>query len=131
MVVLDTCALIYDALKPEKLSKAARRAINKGGKNKDLICSDISLWEIAMLVSKKRLDPGTDYLTFIKAALAARSIQVHKISPAIADLSVSLPVGISSDPADRIILATTILNNAVLVTADKNLRQSDVARTVW
>ena len=69
MVVLDTCALIYDALSPKQLGKTARRVIAEAEAAGKLLCSDISLWEIAMLVSKKRLDPGTDVLTFLRLAL--------------------------------------------------------------
>lgn len=52
MSVLDTCALIFDALAPDKQSKKALRAIEQGKKHGELACCDISLWEIAMLVQK-------------------------------------------------------------------------------
>ena len=49
-LVLDTCALIFDALQPEKLPTRAARAIKQAEDAGQLACSDISLWEIAMLV---------------------------------------------------------------------------------
>ena len=38
---------------------------------------------------------------------------------------------IFKDPADRIIVATSIIENAKLVTADKKLRQSQKVATIW
>jgi len=131
MVVLDTCAIIYDAFEPNRLGKAAKQAINKAEKSQTLICSDISLWEIAMLVSKDRINPGTDYLGFINTALAARGIKVEPISPEIADVAVSLPSGINADPADRIILATAQTLCATLVTCDQNLVDCGLVKTIW
>ena len=61
MLILDTCVLIYDALAPEQLSRRAAKAIARASDN--LAISDISLWEVAMLIEKGRLDPGTNTVT--------------------------------------------------------------------
>jgi len=74
LILLDTCALVFDALAPERLSAEALRAIEEGEENGSLACCDISLWEIAMLVAKGRLNPGTDALSFLKLVLASREI---------------------------------------------------------
>ncbi len=37
----------------------------------------------------------------------------------------------NADPADRIILATTLVRNAKLITADKNLLDFQQVNTVW
>jgi len=37
----------------------------------------------------------------------------------------------NKDPADRIIAATSIIENANLVTADNELRQSKKVATIW
>lgn len=131
MVILDTCALIFDALAPQKLSLNATKAIQQNEKNTNLYCSDISLWEIAMLVQKKRLDPGVDINTFLQLLLKARKIQVLAIAPEIAALSVTLPILNYHDPADRIIVATTLHYRAQLVTCDKNLLQVNDLPTIW
>lgn len=131
MVILDTCALIYDALAPNKLSSKARQAIADGEVKNQLACSDISLWEVAMLIKKGRLDPGTDGLSFIRLALSARRIQVLPINPDIAELSVSYADFIHHDPADRIIAATALHHKATLVTCDKHLKTIKGLKIVW
>ena len=131
MVILDTCILIYDALQPGRLSRKAKNTINQGGNEGVLGCSDISLWEIAMLMGKGRLDAGVAYRTFMNLVLDARSIQVLPITPEIADLSVSLDSLKHPDPADRIISATTINHGGVLVTCDKRLLRAKDIPTIW
>ncbi len=130
MILLDTCALIFDALTPERLSPAAHDAIARGEAEGGLACADISLWEIAMLVAKGRLDPGTDAATFCRLAIDARGVQVVSISPEIAAASVTidLPHG---DPADRLIAATAVTMDIPLLTCDENLRASGAVKTLW
>lgn len=124
MVVLDTNAIVFDALKPTRLSRNARSLIEQAHAQNDLACCDISLWEIAMLVSKRRLDPCVPALEFIKLALAARSIRVIGINPEIADLSVLFGDEIGADPADRLVAATAVFHRATLITTDGNLRRA-------
>ena len=130
MILLDTCALIFDALAPERLTGPAREALDRGEADGTLACADISLWEIAMLVSKGRLEPGTDSASFCRLALDARGARVLAITPEIARESTrrALP---QADPAHRQIAATALLHGAGLVTIDERLRSSDVVKTIW
>ncbi len=129
MIILDTCILLFDSLSPERLSKVAIEILESGEKTGQLYCSDISLWEIAMLKQKQRITIATDYLSFMQSILWTRNIQVLPITPEIANLSVSLPLT-QADPADRLIAATTIAYHAQLLTADQKLLDSQVP-TLW
>ena len=131
MILMDTCAIVWDALEPTKLSDAALAAINKADEHNTLIIADVSLWEIAMLINKGRIQIETTAANFINLYLQSRSIVVQSISPEIAELSVNLGAEINSDPADRIIAATSIIHNAQLVTADQNLRNSNLLDSLW
>jgi PIN domain nuclease of toxin-antitoxin system len=131
MILMDTCAIIWDALEPTKLSEAALAAINEADEHNALIIADISLWEIAMLIKKGRIEIETTAANFMNLYLQSRNIVVQSISPEIAELSVNLSADINSDPADRIIAATSIIYNAQLVTADQNLRNSNLQDTLW
>ncbi len=131
MLLLDTCALIFDALDPLRLSKKASTAINLADSRGTLACSDISLWEIAMLVAKGRLNPGTDSQTFIQLILTARNIRIVPISPEIAAKSAQPDLCPHGDPVDRIIAATALLTKAKLVTSDKKLAEVNSLTIVW
>ena len=131
MILLDTCAIIWDALEKSQLSEKALNAINKADEFNALIISDISIWEIAMLIKKERIKIDTTASNLINLYLQTRNISVIQISPEIAELSVNFGEEVNKDPADRVIAATSIIQNAQLVTADKNLIKSKVVETVW
>ncbi len=129
-IICDTNALLFDALQPDRLTDKARQALDDGEQDRSLACSDISLWEIAMLITRQRIIVDAEPRVFLEAILAARHIQVLPISPRIAALSQSglFPHG---DPADRIIAATAMHYHAPLITSDGKLRQLEQFATIW
>lgn len=131
MITIDTHVIIWDALKPEMLSDAAKQEILKANNSDGIIICNISLWEIAMLVKKGRIEIGAAYLEFINLIKASNKYIFQPITPEIAELSTTLPSEINGDPADRLIAATSIITNTSLITADKNLRQSSILNTIW
>ncbi|MFN3713846.1 MAG: type II toxin-antitoxin system VapC family toxin [Alcanivoracaceae bacterium] len=131
MILLDTCAIIWDALDQSKLTHKAKAAIAKADEHNALIISDISIWEISMLIKRARIEIDTTAASFLNLFLESRNISVVSISPEIAELSTSFGSEINNDPADRIIAATSIIHNAQLVTADSNVRQSALIDTIW
>ena len=130
MIVMDTCAIIWDALSPKNLSRKAKTTINKHEHNGLIFC-DISAWEIAMMIKKGKLQVDETPSNLIKAILDSRNYIYKSITPEIADLSVNLGEDINKDPADRIVVATSIIENIELVTADKNLIKSGAVKTIW
>ncbi len=131
MITVDTHVIIWNALKPSLLSRNAKKAIDKANETDGILVCEISLWEIAMLIKKKRFVIGISFLEFIKLLKAANNYIFKELTPEIVGLSVDLPSEITQDPADRIICATSILNNTQLVTADKNLRKAKSIKTLW
>jgi PIN domain nuclease of toxin-antitoxin system len=63
--------------------------------------------------------------------LEAYNFSLVGINNAIAAQAVLLLLSINSDPADRIIAATSLVHNATLVTADENLRAAPILTTIW
>lgn len=131
MIVLDTHVIIWDALAPERLSEPARTAIAEANQSDGLIICDISVWEIAMLLQKGRVQVQTDPLTFINLVLQANKVRVQPITPPIATLATQFPAQINQDPADRLIAATALAEHATLITADRNLQAAAQISTLW
>nr|VFJ92424.1 MAG: PIN domain nuclease, a component of toxin-antitoxin system (PIN domain) [Candidatus Kentron sp. LFY]VFJ92909.1 MAG: PIN domain nuclease, a component of toxin-antitoxin system (PIN domain) [Candidatus Kentron sp. LFY] len=129
MILLDTCAVIWDALGADKLTPTAKKAIE--GFGSELIICDISIWEISILIERKRLVIDDTASGFIDLLLQARNFHVQGITPEIAELSVNFGPEIDNDPADRLIAATSILMGAPIVTADRNLRGATILETIW
>ena len=131
MITVDTHIILWDALQPDMLSKKAKKEISLANQTDGIIFCDISLWEIAMLMFKKRIEIAIPYRKFIDLIKASNNYIFQGITPEIAELSTNLPESINPDPADRIISATSIICNAPLLTADKNLRLSKKIKTIW
>ena len=131
MVLLDTCVMIFDALAPEQLSKKALAELERGRKSGSLACSDISLWEIAMLMSKGRVKAAMPPKDFLADVVAANRLRVLPISPEIAFQAASNADFTHGDPADRIIAATAMHNKAQLLTCDNRLREMKGLKTLW
>lgn len=51
-MILDTCAIIWDAPESKRLSRKAKKMINDADKQGALLIADISIWEISMLLKK-------------------------------------------------------------------------------
>lgn len=84
-----------------------------------------------MLVENGRVKVDADCRTFINLLLQANKTVVHAITPQIATLAVQLPPEINRDPADRLIAATALAENASLVTSDANVQESPLISTLW
>ena len=97
MIVLDTCAIIWDALDASKLTPKAEKAIEQNAG--ELVICDISIWEIAMLIKRKRLVIDLDTSGFINLLLQSRNFRIQEITPEIAELSVNFSSEINNDPA--------------------------------
>jgi PIN domain nuclease of toxin-antitoxin system len=130
VIIIDTCILIWDALSPEKLTYKAKAAIEEAEQQSSLSCCDISLWEIAMLIQKKRLHPGVDTQVFLNLMLTARSVTVLPINPSIAALSTDHCFN-HHDPADRLIASTAMHYQASLITCDQHLFQVPGLEIIW
>ena len=79
MILMDSCAIIWDALDSDKLTKVALQAIDKADENNQLFVCDISLWEISMLISKNRLEVDDSPANFLNLFLQSRAVQVLAI----------------------------------------------------
>lgn len=131
MITIDTHVIIWEALRPDLITQRARTAIENANETDGIIFSEISLWEIAMLMEKRRIEVDISYIEFIHLIKASNNYIFKGISPEIAELSTSFSSDINLDPADRIICATSIIINTSLVTADDNLRKSKTVNTIW
>ena len=131
MIVLDTHTWLWFISKPEVLSKRAIEAVSAAVKEKSVLISSISAWEVALLVIKKRLTLALDVTDWIAKSENLPFIQFIAVSNSIAVKSINLPQPLHPDPADRIIIATALSAGAPLVTKDKKLLNYPHVKTIW
>ena len=122
--------MVFDALEPRRLSRRAKQALAEGTESRSLACSDICLWEMAMLAARGKIDARGAPSAFISDLLQARYIRILPITPEIAVLAQS-DVFRHRDPADRLVAATALEYGVPLVTADAELRKLRELKTVW
>ncbi len=106
---------------PERLLGGAADAIRRTASESALAVSAISVWEVAMLESKGRLQLQMDCLEWVNEATKRAGMRVLPLSPEIAVASARLPGDLHGDPSDRIIVATARHEGAILVTRDRAL----------
>lgn len=129
-IICDTHVLIFWQDNPKRLSNTAQAAIETALYDKTLACSDISFWEIAMLIHSGRLRDDISPVQYMADLCLVLSLTVLPITPEIASLSQGNFFH-HKDPADRLIAATAIYHNAPLITADKKLKRLESLTVIW
>lgn len=120
-LLLDTHIWLWSALEPARLSARVRRVLDDS-KN-DLWLSPISVWEALVLARKKRviLEPSPEQ--WVRRALAQLPLHDATMNQEIAIRSETVALG-HDDPADRFLVATALVHDLRLVTADRRLISS-------
>ena len=131
MILLDTHALVWWRDSTAKLSNNAQAAIAKEANNGTIVVSSFSFWEIALLVEHQRLALPSDLQTWLADVEATNRMRFIPVDNRIAIASVQLPAGLHKDPADRILVATAMLLDIPIVTADKKMHAYPHVRTIW
>lgn len=126
-VLLDTHAALWLVQGDPRLGTAARERISSVAAE-DVYVSDLMLFEIALLVFKKRVEIVGDLSVFLRDfSNRFRTLPIDSEIAALA-VGVSLP---QSDPFDRIFVATAVRHTLPLVTRDKMIRESGLVETIW
>ncbi|MBS0638092.1 MAG: type II toxin-antitoxin system VapC family toxin, partial [Verrucomicrobia bacterium] len=120
-LLLDTHVWIWLMGGNSSLSRQFRTAVDNAQKHDGILISAISVWEIGMLVEKKRIEIEMDTLDWVETSLSSKGVKLVPLTPRISILSSRLPGTVHGDPADRLLVASAHEENAVLVTCDQKL----------
>ena len=105
----------------ERFTDSVRKAVKEAASAGQLFVSVISVWELAMLESKGRIQLHVPCEEWVRRALAMPGLSVASLTPEIAIDSTRLPGDFHGDPADRILVATARRMDARLLTRDRRL----------
>lgn len=128
MILLDTCALIWWTLDPEKLSETAARACDRISDHGACV-SAISIWEIGIKIKKGKLDIGLDIREYVSRLNTLKKFGIIPVDESIWIENIQLEWN-HRDPADRTIVATAKLQNIPIVTKDQTIRDF-YSDTIW
>lgn len=129
MILLDTHVLIWAVAEPKKLSRAATAAIMKARADDGVAIAAVSLWEIAILVARRRIQAYGSVEASVR--MLTQGVAILPLTPDIAALATQFPEEYSRDPADRQIAATARAAGLPLITRDEKIRASGFVKTVW
>lgn len=129
MILLDTHVLLWWALDPDRLSSAAAASLQamerRGG-----FASAISIWELGIKVQRGKLDLGISIVEFTRRIQKIGVIELLPVNTATWLRSLELAWD-HRDPADRVIVATAILQDVPLLTADTEIHRFGGVSCVW
>ncbi len=130
MILLDTHVVIWLALTPEKISPAATAAIREAESVGAILgISAMTLYEVVYSIRRGRIQPSVPHQVFLDRIRSR--LKVFPVSDTIAQCAAELSAPFHGDPMDRIIAATTIVENCVLITHDDLIRNANVCKVLW
>lgn len=129
--LLDTHAWVWWVSEDRRLSRSARRVIEKALATDALWLSLISIWEVAKKVEKGQLVLDRPLDAWLDAATDRRGLHLAELTRPILTESCRLPPLFHGDPADQIIVATARDRDALLVTKDRQIHQYAHVRVHW
>lgn len=127
MIVLDTHAWLWWVSDPSRLGRAATAALAKASR---IGVPAICCLEVAAAVERGRIVLDRDVDAWLDAALSVPHVALLPLTPRVAVRAVALP-GFHGDPADRVIVATAMLEACPVVTRDRGIRRYKAVESVW
>lgn len=121
LLLLDTHVWLWLEMGSDELSAGARRAIASALGAGRLHITAISLWELALLASRRRVVLGKPTNLWFESALAEPGPIVEPLSVRVAIETCELPGVFHRDPVDRMIVATARVIGATLMTRDRRI----------
>lgn len=129
VIVLDTHALLWWALDPEQLSVKASNLVDqmerRGG-----FASSISVWELGIKIQRRKLDLGIDIDEFARRVRMGGVVELLPVDATVWLRSLALQWD-HQDPADRVIVATALLNDVPVLTKNETIHAFEGIDALW
>ena len=121
--LLDTHAVIWYFENSLRLPGGAKEIIDN---NDTSIClCTVSLWEIAIKISSGKLKLSLTFEEFLDK-IKEYDFELLQIGEAHLKKLTALPF-LHKDPFDRLLIATALVENLTIITADDNIHKYDVS----
>jgi PIN domain nuclease of toxin-antitoxin system len=129
VIVLDTHALLWWALDPDQLSTRASDLVaqmeRRGG-----FASAISIWELGVKIQRGKLELGIDIEEFVRRVRMSGVVELLPVDATVWLRSLALDWD-HRDPADRVIVATALLNDVPVLTKDETIHAFEGINAMW
>jgi PIN domain nuclease of toxin-antitoxin system len=127
-LLLDTCALLWMSASPGSLSAAAQAAMSTP--DSELYFSSISALEIGIKCRNRKLVLPEPIASWFPKTVARLELREVSLQSTIAIKAASMDWD-HRDPADRILVATALTMDMMIVTSDAAIDSFVPARVIW
>lgn len=128
-VVLDTHALFHAAMGDAQFTPSGTETLENTAN--ELFISAITVWELGLHAERGRIVFNEGLDVWLDRVLSTLAVGVLPIDRKVMRQTFHLSGFDRKDPADRIIVATAICEDAILVTRDEWMAKWDGVTTVW
>jgi PIN domain nuclease of toxin-antitoxin system len=117
--LVDTCAAIWLSNR-QVIDPEARLALKRAWRDGVTVgVSVVTAWEMAMLVSKRRITETKEPLRWYYDFVRDSQVAEHNVTAELYVASCFLPQPIHNDPTDRILIATAREHDLTIITRDR------------
>jgi PIN domain nuclease of toxin-antitoxin system len=128
--LLDTHVVIWWLMDDRKLPKEHARLLDRSERSGTTVgLSAISLWEIAKLVERGRLELTQSVDDSLEQLETSAFITILPLTGRVAIESTRLGARFHSDPIDQVIAATARCHGLTLLTVDDRIIESGIVAT--
>jgi PIN domain nuclease of toxin-antitoxin system len=131
VILLDTQAAVWLVTRPNRLSRNATRAIRREAGRMGLAIASVSLMEVARMLASGQFGSSGTPVSWLQGFVREAGVVTRELTVDIAAVAAHLPPSFPSDPFDRVIAATAIVDRMPLVTSDAAIQKSGVVKTIW
>jgi PIN domain nuclease of toxin-antitoxin system len=125
-LLIDTQSILWFESSDNKLPKPIKEIIENP--NNECFVSIASLWEMAIKVSREKLNIEMGFENF-PAYLLSKGFKILDIKPEHLTILIKLPFH-HKDPFDRLIIAQAVLDNLTIISSDDYFSAYPVA-VIW
>lgn len=123
--LLDTHILFWWTCEDRRLQRGHKTLLAELDRRGETVgLSAISLWELAMLARRSRIQPPAPVDLWLREIERHPRLEIYPISAEVAHASTVEDDLLPADPADRIIVGTAMCFGLSLITVDRRIRMA-------
>lgn len=129
-VLLDTHVVLWWLARSPRLTPAHKALLDAASAYQPLAVSNATLWEIALLAERGRIELERGTLQTLQALQKDKRTMMLGVTARIAAAAYSLPDTMHRDPVDRLLIGTAMTHGLQVATVDHRITQCGLVQTV-